>query len=142
MLLVSCSVGIDKKNFAELVSSSVGGYLGYQLSDADIFSTAIGSSVGLLVGGYIGDYLNKNDYYYYKTSLLNTLDKNEVEASGYWKNHKTGNEGVIFVKHYYGNPECRLIEHKYIVKNTIKNKTKNSFDTACRKNNGSWSVIR
>ena len=137
LLLSSCSFSnYDKKSIAEISSSSIGGYFGYQLSDADIFSTVIGSAAGFLVGSYIGDFLLKNDYYYYKTSLLQTLETNQINSSGYWKNHKTGSEGVILVKNYFMDPECRLIEHKFIVK-----KKANSFlDTACRKNDGSWTV--
>ena len=139
LILGSCSYStIDKQKIAEISSSSAGGYLGYQWSDGDIVTTVIGSSVGLLLGGYIGDYLAKNDYYYYKTSLIETLESNQIGSTGYWKNYKSGNEGVILVKNYYGNPECRLIEHRYIVRSS----TNSFFDTACRLESGAWTVIR
>ena len=137
--LTSCAqLSNSKKNISELTFSSVGGYLAYQLSDADIFSTIIGSSVGLIAGGFVGDFLEKNDYYYYKVAALKTLDLNEVGTTEYWKNTKSGNEGVVKVKNYFQTPECRLIEHIYIV----KNKTKNFYDTACRQSNGTWEIIR
>lgn len=138
-LLGSCSYSsFDKKEIAEIATSSVGGYLGYQWSDGDIPTTVIGSSLGLLLGGYIGEYLAKNDYYYYKTSLIETLENNQLGATGYWKNIKSGNEGVILVKNYYGDPECRLIEHRYIVRNS----TNSFYDTACRLESGAWTLIR
>ena len=127
-----------KKSISELTFSSAGGYLAYQLSDADIFSTLLGSSAGLILGSVVGDYLEKNDYYYYKLAVFKSLDLNEVGTTEYWSNKKSGNEGVIKVKNYFQSPECRLIEHTYIV----KKKSKNFYDTACRKANGSWSIIR
>ena len=128
----------NKKGLVELTSSSIGGYLAYQLSDADIFTTVLGSAGGLLLGDYIGEYLIKNDYSYYKEELLYVLDDNKIGSRGYWKNHKTGNEGMIIIKDYFKSPRCRLVEHLYIV----KNKPKSYYDTACRENNGSWSVIK
>lgn len=139
LLLNGCVSSInDKKGIAEITTSSIGGYLAYQLSDADIFTTVLGSAGGLLLGGYIGEYLMKNDYSYYKQELLYVLDDNKIGSKGYWKNHKSGNEGVITIKDYFKSPQCRLVEHLYIV----KNKPKSYYDTACRENNGSWSVIR
>ena len=55
------------------------------------------------------------------------------------KNPKSGNNGVIKIKGYYGKPNCRLIEHIYINKDNI---AKNSFDTACREESGQWAMIK
>ena len=137
--LSSCvSRFVDKKDSTELITSSIGGYLGYQFSDGDIFTTVLGSTGGLLLGSFIGDYFLKDDYYFYKKELLYILDDNSIGSKGYWKNHKSGNEGVIIVKDYFNNPHCRIIEHVYV----NKNKPESFFDTACRENNGSWNVIR
>lgn len=143
MLTTSCSSLLDnysskRRDLVKLTTSSAGAYLGYQFSDADIFSTLIASAGGILLGNYINEYLDKNDYYYYHKTLLETLNENQLGKSGYWKNNKTGNEGVVIVKNYYRSPECRIIEHKYIKKNVPKS----FFDTACRENSGSWRVIR
>ena len=139
LFFTSCTTLTNsKKSISELTFSSAGGYLAYQLSDADIFSTLLGSSAGLILGSVVGDYLEKNDYYYYKLAVLKSLDLNELGTTEYWSNKKSGNEGVIKVKNYFQSPECRLIEHTYIV----KKKSKNFYDTACRKANGSWSIIR
>tara|TARA_B100000989_G_scaffold295889_1_gene277906 strand:+ start:119 stop:580 length:462 start_codon:yes stop_codon:yes gene_type:complete len=143
MFTTSCSSLLDnysskRRDLVKLTTSSAGAYLGYQFSDADIFSTLIASAGGILLGNYINEYLDKNDYYYYHKALLETLNENQLGKSGYWKNNKTGNEGVVVVKNYYRSPECRIIEHKYIKKNVPKS----FFDTACRENSGSWRVIR
>ena len=129
---------INKKSIAEIITSSGASYAAYKFSDGDIFTTLIGSATGYLIGGYLGDYLEKNDYYYYKSALLNTLERNQIGLNGYWKNKKSGNEGVVIVKNYYKHPECRLIEHIYLV----KSKPSTYFDTACRENSGSWKIIR
>ena len=139
----SCSSVLDnyssqRRDLVKVTASSVGAYLGYKFSDADIFSTLLSSAGGILLGNYFNDYLDKNDYYYYQKALIETLNENQLGKSGYWKNIKTGNEGVVIVKNYYRSPECRIIEHKYIKKNTPKS----FFDTACRENSGSWRVIR
>ena len=128
----------SKKNLTQLTLSSATGYLAYQWSDADIFTTIAGSSIGYLMGSYLGEFLEQNDYYYYEKELINTLNLNEIGSSGYWNNSKSGNEGVIIVKNYFQVPECRLIEHIYVVKNNPQK----YFDTACRSENGSWNVIR
>lgn len=128
----------NKKKLSELTLSSAGAYLGYQFGDADIFTTLITSGTGFLLGSYIGDYLDQNDYYYYKNEAIFTLEKNKIGSSGYWKNFKSGNEGIIVVKSYFKSPQCRLLEHIYVV----DNQPKNYFDTACREENGSWVIIR
>lgn len=140
IFLYSCSDRsfIAKKDLTQLTLSSVAGYLGYQWSDADIFTTIAGSGLGYLLGGYVGDFLEQDDYFFYKRELFSTLDFNEIGTSGYWKNSKSGNEGVIVVKSYFNIPECRLIEHIYVVKNSPSK----YFDTACRKKDGTWQVIR
>ncbi len=129
---------LSKREISQITFSSVAGYLGYRLSDADFLSTLITSGAGYLLGDYIGEYLEQNDYYYYKQELLATLDYNEIGASGYWKNNKSQNEGVIVVRDYFKTPNCRLIEHVYIV----NKKPKNYFDTACRLDDGRWSTIK
>ena len=128
----------SKKNLTQLTISSATGYLAYQWSDADIFTTIAGSSLGYILGSAIGEILEQNDYYYYKKELINTLELNEIGNSGYWKNFKSGNEGVVIVRSYFQTPNCRLIEHIYVV----KNHPSKYFDTACRVENGSWKVIR
>ena len=105
---------LSKREISQITFSSVAGYLGYRLSDADFLSTLITSGAGYLLGDYIGEYLEQNDYYYYKQELLATLDYNEIGASGYWKNNKSQNEGVIVVRDYFKTPNCRLIEHVYM----------------------------
>ena len=55
------------------------------------------------------------------------------------KSRSSGNKKTIqIVKNYFQVPECRLIEHIYVVKKNPKK----YFDTACRSENGSWNVIR
>ena len=94
------------------------------MSDGDIFSTTVGSSVGLIIGKYLSEFIGQDDYYFYKTEAFKTFEKNDNEKSitnGYWKNPKSGNRGVINVKGHFGKPECRLIEHIFINKrNTIQ----------------------
>ena len=81
-------------------------------------------------------------YYFYTQETLKTLeinDNNQSLATGYWKNPKSGNNGVIKIKGYYGQPNCRLIEHIYINSNNV---AQNSYDTACREESGKWAMIK
>ena len=71
----------SKKNLTQLTLSSATGYLAYQWSDADIFTTIAGSSIGYLMGSYLGEFLEQNDYYYYEKELINTLNLNEIGSS-------------------------------------------------------------
>ena len=139
----SCSLSdMNRDNIVQTTSSAAGGYLGYHLSDGDIFSTTVGSSVGLIIGKYLSDFIGQDDYYFYKTEALKTLEKNDNEKSittGYWKNPKSGNRGVIKIKGHFGKPECRLIEHIFINKRKTPS---NAFDTACRQESGQWAMIK
>ena len=139
----SCTLSdFNRDNFVKTSSSAAGGYIGYHLSDGDLFSTSIGSTVGLIFGSYLADFIGQDDYFFYKQETLKTLeinDNNESLVTGYWKNPKSGNTGVIKIKGYYGKPNCRLIEHVYINQNNI---AQNSFDTACRAESGQWAMIK
>ena len=133
---------LNRDNFVKTTSSAGGGYIGYYLSDGDLFSTSVGSTIGVIFGSYLADFIGQDDYYFYKQETRKTLeinDNNDSLVTGYWKNPKSGNNGVIKIKGYYGQPNCRLIEHIYINKNNI---AQNSFDTACREESGQWAMIK
>ena len=120
LFFVSCSINdINKKSFAELTSTAAGGYIGYEISDGDLYTTTIGSTAGMILGKYIATFISQDDYYYYKTETIRILEMNNNNITGYWKNPISGNEGVIKIKGYYGHPNCRLIEHIYINSNNI-----------------------
>ena len=141
-LFSSCSVAnLNKDSFLKTTSSAVGGYLGYEFSDGDILSTSVGSAVGVVLGGYLVDFINQNDYYYYRTEAMKVLeinDSNKSVRTGYWKNPKSGNEGVVKIKGHYTTPECRLIEHNFL----IKDRPKRVLDTACREKSGQWAMVK
>ena len=85
----SCSsLNIDKSAVMKTTSTAVGGYFGYQLSDGDLLSTTVGSTVGAIVGNYLIDFINQDDYYFFKEETLRVLeinDNNSSVNSGYWK---------------------------------------------------------
>ena len=141
--LGSCTLSdFNQTNLAKTSSSAGGGYIGYHLSDGDLFSTSVGSTVGLIIGSYLADFLGQDDYYFYKQETLKTLELSDYDSSlltGYWRNPKSGSKGVVKIKGYYGKPNCRLIEHIYINSNDI---AQNTFDTACREESGQWAMIK
>lgn len=122
-------------------STAVGGYFGYQLGDGDLFSTTIGSTLGAVVGSYLIDFINQDDYYFFKQETLRVLeinDNNSSVSSGYWRNPKNGNKGVINIKGFFGSPECRLIENIYVK----GSKSSNTYETACREKSGQWAMMK
>ena len=141
--LGSCTLSdFNQTNLVKTSSSAGGGYIGYHLSDGDLFSTSVGSTVGLIIGSYLADFLGQDDYYFYKQETLKTLELSDYDSSlltGYWRNPKSGSKGVVKIKGYYGKPNCRLIEHIYINSNDI---AQNTFDTACREESGQWAMIK
>ena len=141
-LLSSCSsINADKSSIMKTTSTAVGGYFGYELSDGDLLSTTIGSTLGAVFGSYLVDLINQDDYYFFKKETLRILeinDNNFAMNSGYWKNPKSGNRGVVKIMGHYGSPECRLIENIYVK----GNETSNSYGTACREKSGQWAMIR
>ena len=75
----SCTLSdFNQNNFVKTTSSAGGGYIGYHLSDGDLFSTSIGSTVGLIIGSYLADFLGQDDYYFYKQETLRTLELKQL----------------------------------------------------------------
>ncbi len=143
IFLTSCSSSgnIDKSAVMKTTSTAVGGYFGYQLGDGDLLSTTIGSTFGAVIGTYLTDFITQDDYYFFKQETLRVLeinDNNSLVSSGYWKNPKSGNKGVVKIKGYFGSPECRLIENIYVK----GNRSSNTFGTACREKSGQWAMMK
>lgn len=141
-LVSSCSsINVDKSSFMKTTSTAVGGYFGYELSDGDLLSTTVGSTLGAVIGNYLVEFINQDDYYFFKQETLRILeinDNNFAMNSGYWKNPKSGNRGVVKIMGHYGSPECRLIENIYVK----GDQTSNSYGTACREKSGQWAMVR
>ena len=143
---VGCSLpNLNRDNLIRTSSSAAGGYLGYHLSDGDLFTTSVGSTIGLIVGENLAELIGQDDNYYFTKETLRILeinDNNGITKTGYWKNPKSRNEGVVKIKGYYGNPNCRLIEHVYLINSIMSSTPKNSFSTACREESGRWAMIK
>ena len=141
-LVSSCSsINVDKSSFMKTTSTAVGGYFGYEFSDGDLLTTTIGSTLGAVIGSYLVEFINQDDYYFFKQETLRILeinDNNFAMNSGYWKNPKSGNRGVVKIMGHYGSPECRLIENIYVK----GDQTSNSYGTACREKSGQWAMVR
>ena len=145
--LVGCSLpNLNRDNLIRTSSSAAGGYIGYNLSDGDLFTTSVGSTIGLIVGESLAEFIGQDDNFYFTRETLRILeinDNNGITSTGYWKNPKSRNEGVVKIKGYYGNPNCRLIEHIYLKNSIISRSTpKNSYSTACREESGRWAMIK
>ena len=141
--LASCSSSgnFDKTTLVKTTSTAVGGYFGYQFGDGDLFTTTIGSTLGAVFGSYLTDFVEQDDYYYFKEETLRILEINDNNSdvnSGYWQNPKSGNKGVIKIKGYFGSPECRLIENIYVV----DDQASNTFGAACREKSGQWAMMK
>ena len=141
--LISCSSNgdFDKSTFVKTTSTAVGGYFGYQLGDGDLFATTIGSTLGAVFGATLTEFINQDDYYFFKKETLRVLEINDNNAyvnSGYWRNPKSGNKGVVKIRGYYGSPECRLIENIYV----LGNQASNTFGAACREKSGQWAMMK
>ena len=141
--LISCSSNgdFDKSTFVKTTSTAVGGYFGYQLGDGDLFATTIGSTLGAVFGNTLTEFINQDDYYFCKKETLRVLEINDNNAyvnSGYWRNPKSGNKGVVKIRGYYGSPECRLIENIYV----LGNQASNTFGAACRETSGQWAMMK
>ena len=143
LFLGSCTLpNINRDNLVRTSSSAAGGYLGYHISDGDFFSTSVGSTVGLILGETLAEFIGQDDNYYFSQETLRILeinDNNNSTVTGYWKNPKSRNEGVIRIKGFYGNSDCRLIEHIYV---NDSSGPKNNFRTACREESGKWAMIK
>ena len=108
----------------------------------NFFTTSVGSTIGLIIGESLSEFIGQNDNYYFTKETLRILeinDNNNSTTTGYWINPKSRNEGVVKIKGYYGNSDCRLIEHIYV---NDSNGPKNSFSTACREESGKWAMIK
>ena len=123
IFLAGCSLpNLNRDNLIKTSSSAAGGYIGYHLSDGDLFTTSVGSTIGIIIGENLAEFIGQDDNYYFKQETLRILeinDNNGVTSTGYWKNPKSGNKGVIIIKGHYGTPECRLLEHTFFLKSKL-----------------------
>ena len=89
---MGCSLpGINNDSLVKTSSTAAGGYLGYHLSDGDFLSTSVGSTVGLILGEYLAEFIGQNDYYYFSQETVKILeinDNNQSIKTGYWKTLK------------------------------------------------------
>ena len=89
LFLGSCTLpNINRDNLVRTSSSAAGGYLGYHLSDGDFFSTSVGSTVGLILGETLAEFIGQDDNYYFSQETLRILeinDNNNSTVTGYWK---------------------------------------------------------
>ena len=78
IFLVGCSLpNLSRDNLIRTSSSAAGGYLGYQLSDGDFFTTSVGSTIGLIVGENLAEFIGQDDNYYFTKETLRILEIND-----------------------------------------------------------------
>ena len=60
IILGGCSLSnLNKNNLVKTTSSAAGGYLGYHLSDGDFFTTSVGSTIGLIIGESLSEFIGQ-----------------------------------------------------------------------------------
>ena len=88
IFLVGCSLpNLSRDNLVKTSSSAAGGYLGYHLSDGDFFTTSVGSTIGLIVGENLAEFIGQNDNYYFTQETLRILEISDNNHTT--KNHIT-----------------------------------------------------
>ena len=103
---------------------------------AAIVASALG---GALLGGYIGNRLDKKDKEIAELTASRALESNHTGQASSWKNPDSGNSGTITPTKTYqaaSGQYCR--EYQQTI--TVGGENHQAYGTACRQPDGSWKI--
>lgn len=104
-----------------------------------IASSGAGISGGGLVGGVFGADLNAEDRQLAVNAEYKALEYGKVGVNSQWAGSNGSTSGKVVAAQPYrvGSQDCRQYSHEILVGGV----SKRSRATACRNNDGSWSLL-
>lgn len=119
-----------------IIGGLLGGALGSQIGGGDGRTVAIiaGTLIGTSIGGSIGQTMDEVD----RANTGMALETVRTGVSSRWVNPDSGNAYVVVPTRTVESDTgpCR----EYTIEATIGGQVENVYGTACRSNDGSWSI--
>ena len=100
-----------------------------------------GSTIlGAVAGGFLGDYLTKQDREQHADSTYQAFEGEKKGGQSSWKNPETGNSGTTKINEVYRTGDGKLCkDFTQTIKAGDKSETMNG--TTCQEKDGTWTVI-
>lgn len=136
VLLASCTQ-VTNEGVGTVAGGVVGGLLGSQFGGGagKVAAAAGGTFIGAVLGGRIGQYMDRQD----KLEMSRALETAPTGKGVSWNNPDNGNHyQVTPTRTYYVSEQpCR----EYTTRAQIGGKSEQIYGKACRQADGSWRVV-
>lgn len=131
--------GLNKNTQTGAVGGAAFGGIVAALADANPAWIAASIILGGVAGGYIGDYLGKDDAQQHAENNLHALNTLGEGQSSSWRDNKSGNSGSTTVHKVTRTADGTVCKTYTEVVRTSE-KTVNQDATACKSPGGEWRV--
>lgn len=138
MSMLGCA-NLSNQDMGTVGGGVIGGLIGSRFGggEGQILATGAGVLLGAIIGGRIGQYMDKVDRQQVSQSLENT----PTGKSRQWRNPDSGAEYTVRpTRTYYtdnGTRACR----EFTTTAIIGGQTEKVYGTACRTDDGSWKIV-
>ena len=126
----------EQEQAGVIIGGLLGGALGTQIGGGNGRTAAIiaGTMIGSAIGGSIGQTMDELD----RANTAMVLETVRTGVSSQWVNPDSGNGYVVVPTRTMENDTgpCR----EYTIEATIGGQVESVYGTACRRNDGSWSI--
>jgi len=141
--LVACSQEMmNKENAGLLIGGATGAFIGSKVGGGNgrMFATAAGALLGAMAGKEIGKQLDQYDLMMHENAVEESYQA-PLHKTISWENEKNGHRGTVTpVKE--GRDEQQNICRQYEQTITVDGRTETAVGTACKNNDGTWSIIK
>lgn len=133
--------GISKQDAGSVLGGVGGALLGSQVGGGNgrLVAVAAGTLLGSALGNSVGASLDRADMTYYNRVSQQALESGASGEALPWKNPASGNGGTVTPSKYYQTASgnyCR--EYTQTIK--VGGKIQEGVGTACRNEDGSWTI--
>lgn len=99
----------------------------------------VGVSDGGLIGGGLGEGLNRKDHFLGLEAEYRALETTPAGDAVSWRNKKSGSAGTVtaFQPYRVGSQDCRQYSHSV----AMRGGERSARGTACRNGDGTWIVL-
>ncbi len=143
VIMSACVTGSgQKQQVGTLLGAGIGGLAGSHVGkgDGQLVAVAAGTIVGALLGSDIGGSMDRADELYAQRAEQQAHNAPVGETIS-WSNPESGNGGqVVATREGYGASSGRLCrEYNHTI--LIGGEAQTVYGTACREEDGSWTVM-
>lgn len=135
--------GLNKTTGGAIIGGAGGALAGSQFGkgNGNIAMTAIGTLLGAYVGSEVGASLDRADVAYANQTAQVAFERGRSNQTVQWQNPDSGNYGYVTPTRTFqaGNGQyCREYQQEIYV----GNQRQAAYGTACRRQDGSWEIVK